>query len=66
MFAYELPLDPPVDDYEMIDALVKTACEEYLGISYKSRRFENIYDLMFEEIRENLHKYLPENDFDCE
>lgn len=56
--------DQVIDDYEMIEAIVCDACKEFLKLSFKSGRFENLYDMMFEEIRENLIKYLPENNYD--
>jgi hypothetical protein len=60
MFMYSL--DPPVDDYEKVQDLVEQACQEFLKLAYKSGRFENLYDLMFEEIRENLIDYLPQEE----
>ena len=69
MFAYDLSLDihhNNLDEYQVVESIVTDACKEFLRLSFKSGRFEGLYDLMFEEIRENLSKYLPENDFDCE
>jgi hypothetical protein len=59
-----LPLNPPDDDYESTDSIVKQACEEYLqGYTHsgKNGRFKNLFDLMFEEARENLYIYRERN-----
>jgi len=58
----EYLLEEPVDDYAFVESIVKQACDEFVERSYKTGRFEDLYDLMFEEIRENIHKYLPEVD----
>jgi hypothetical protein len=58
MFAYELPLNSPEDDCELIESLVSEACRDFLGLNFKSHRFDDLFDVMFEEVRENLNKYL--------
>lgn len=52
-------LTPPDDDYHLIESLIGQACEEF--IVGKSGRFKNLFDVMFEEVKENLYIYLERN-----
>jgi hypothetical protein len=53
-----LSLNPPDDDFFIVEKILKEACQEYLGLYSKSSRFENLYDLMWEHVRENLYDYM--------
>lgn len=64
MFAYELPLDPPIDNYERVETLMQEAFEIYLKRGHVKGIFQDIYDMVFEEIENNLYKYQPEAEYD--
>lgn len=64
MFAYVLPAEPPEDNIEKIEEIMKRAFEEYLHKGYNRSLFSRIYDLVFEEIEENLYQYQPEDSYD--
>jgi hypothetical protein len=61
MFAYELPLNPPIDNLEQIEGIMAEAFREFLKRGYNGD-FRRIYDLVYEEIDQNLEKYLPQEE----
>lgn len=64
MFAYELPFEPPIDNCERIENIMNEAFALFLKKGYNKSRFQEIYDLVAEEIENNLNKYLPEDEYD--
>lgn len=58
-----LPLDPPCDNIERIEGIMREAFELFLKKGY-NRSFQDIYDLVHEEIDNNLEKYFSEGDYD--
>lgn len=61
MAVCSLPLDPPLDNLEMIETIMRQAFELFLKKGYNSE-YQDIYDLIHEEIEENIHKYLPQEE----
>jgi len=58
MFVHTLYTNPPEElEEEHIQSLLSEACHEFLGLDFKSSRFKELFELMHEEIRENLEKY---------
>jgi len=64
MFAYSEHLEPPPDNIEKVESIMAEAFEDFLKRGYNKSRFQDLYDLVFEAIEENLHKYELEPDYD--
>ena len=65
MFAYELPLDPPCNDWEddqkprFINFVIEEMCRNILDKG-RTGSFPDAFDYLYEYIEDNIEKYLPE------
>lgn len=57
--------DPSDSREEMIKEIVKTICAD-IGERGEFSAFHDIFCNLFEHVDENLHNYLPENEFNEE
>lgn len=51
-------IEPPEDNFELVDKIVEEACRRFINFNDPDRKFSGLYDIMYEEVRENLHKYV--------
>lgn len=57
----ELRLDPPIDDFAVIEEVMREAFQMFLTKGYNGC-FRDIYDLVHEEIENNGYKYILEKE----
>jgi hypothetical protein len=68
MFAYEPPLEPPCNYWEEYEKpafildKINEICADIVKFGEKTR-YQNFLDVLYEQVEENIEKFLPEADY---
>lgn len=69
MFAYEPPLNPPVDYWEeykkpeFILSKIHEICQDIVK-RQEDTNYQEVFDILYLHIEEHLDKFLPEDDYE--